>query len=85
MPMESLDGEQAEFLMIIAKFVRFQGKHRCPASILKDLPNWRATLRELAAMQLVSIDGESVTLTHFGWSLVCGTDPEILKRGRKYK
>jgi len=83
--MPALGDEELSLLILIAKFVRMQGRHRCPVSVLRDLPNWRATLKELVGMQLAVSKGDSVVLTHFGWALVCLHEPDVLKRGRKYK
>jgi hypothetical protein len=72
-------------LQFIAKRARAEMSPFCPLESLIDFPGFKMLIKDLQIMGLVSVRGDTVSLSPYGWSWVCAISPEIIRRksGRK--
>lgn len=83
--MEAAGGDKAQrrAVILIARLIRMGSGHSCPISGIEALPGFRETLKALVARNLAYVDGDKVSLTVYGWALVCEIEPEIITRARR--
>ena len=75
--------DQKVILMIIAEYNKNMIRKNYSLLVLKKISNWKTLLKELINMRLVSINGDNLELTVYGWSLVCSIASDIIKRRKK--